>query len=170
MSDELEHAVREIEAHVAQSGWDQPARLFALVPTGELLEREPGLAESLGEAAQRDGLTPIEQELAADEPLETLLERIIWPDQVAGCAAVVERLVLPPEADGAVPEDPAEAERFAREHPDRQEVRLVAGAVRDGSAYCALRLRSHDENESVATGTDLVPALVDLVRATLEDE
>ncbi len=69
----------------------------------------------------------------------------MWPEDVTGCAAVVERLVLPPDADAQIPEDPTAAEEFAREHPDRQEVRIVAGVTRTGSTYCALRLRAHDD-------------------------
>ena len=73
-------------------------------------------------------------EMAAPaQPLEESLQTIAWPPAVAGCAAVVERLVLPPDADGDIPEDAAEAEQFAREHPDRQEVRIVAGVTRAGS-------------------------------------
>ena len=37
----------EVEAHVAADGWDQPPRLYALVPTAQLVEHEPGLAASL---------------------------------------------------------------------------------------------------------------------------
>ena len=51
-----------------------------------------------------------------------------------------------------------------------QEVRIVAAATRAGASYCALRLRAHDEDTSVLTGPELVPELVDLVRATLEEE
>ena len=69
-----------------------------------------------------------------------------------------------------IPEDPAGAEEFAREHPDRQEVRIVAGATRAGATYCALRLRAHDDDQSVVAGIDLVPALLQLLAATLEDE
>lgn len=163
----LADAVREIEAHVAQSGWDQPARLFALVENRDLLSRQPDLAAQVGDA---DGLTPVEQELESEQPLEDLLGQIAWPDQVSGCAAVVERLVLPPDADGRVPTDSLEAEEYAREHPDRQEIRLVAGALRGGATYCALRLRSHDDDESVLTGDDLVPALLELLRETLEEQ
>ena len=94
----------------------------------------------------------------------------MWPDDVAGCAAVVERLVLPPEVDPEIPEDPADAERFAREHPLRQEVRIVAGATRAGATYCALRLRAHDDDQSVVDGTELVPGLLDLLRSTLEGD
>ena len=48
--DGLRTAVLEIERHAAEAGWDQPARLFALVETAHLLEREPQLAASIGES------------------------------------------------------------------------------------------------------------------------
>ena len=113
--------------------------------------------------------TPIEQDgLPPGQALEEALESIAWPPTVAGCAAVVERLVLPPEVDDAIPEDPAEAERFAREHPLRQEVRIVAGATRAGASYCALRLRAHDDEQAVVDGTELVPGLIQLLHATLD--
>jgi hypothetical protein len=98
-----------------------------------------------------------------------VLEQIMWPPEVFGCAAVVERLVLPPGADDQLPDDPRSAEEYAAQHPDRQEVRIVAGATRDGSTYCALRLRSHDDPLSVLEAPDLVPALLELVRGTLEN-
>ena len=72
--------------------------------------------------------------------------QIMWPAEVFGCAAVVERFVLPPGADEQIPQDPAAAEQFAAAHPERQEVRIVAGRTRDGSTYCALRLKSHDDD------------------------
>jgi hypothetical protein len=168
----LAAAVLEIESHIAAEGWDQPARLYALVDTAALVEHEPALASAMGlDAASAAGsLTPVEQDqLAPDRPLEVVLESIVWPPGVAGCAAVVERLVLPPDADAHIPDDRASAEEFAREHPDRQEVRIVAGATRAGATYCALRLRSHDDDQSVVGGGDLVPALLQLLRATLEE-
>ena len=168
----LAAAVLEIEAHIAEGGWDQPARLYALVDTGQLVEREPALAAAMGldAASEQGSLTPVEQDqLAPDRPLESVLEAIVWPAGVAGCAAVVERLVLPPDADAEIPEDRARAEEYAREHPDRQEVRIVAGVTRGGSTYCALRLRAHDDDQSVVGSTDLVPALLELLRSTLDD-
>jgi hypothetical protein len=167
----LRAAVREIEQHAAEAGWDQPARLYALVPTSDLLAAEPALAAAmgLGDADAAGSLTPVEQDdVPADTPLETVLAQIMWPPEVFGCAAVVERLVLPPSADQQLPEDPAEAERFAAEHPDREEVRIVAAATRAGSTYCALRMRSHDDALSVVEAPDLVPALLELVRGTLD--
>src|SRR6478672_10837402 len=122
----------------------------------------------LDSSSAMGSLTAVEQDqLAADRPLETVLESIVWPADVAGCAAVVERLVLPPDADADIPDDPAGAEEFAREHPDRQEVRIVAGVTRTGSTYCALRLRAHDDDQSVVGGTELVPGLLALLGATL---
>ena len=56
----LRSATLEIEAHAAELGWDRGARLFALVPTGDLLAREPGLAKALGvESAEEGALTPV---------------------------------------------------------------------------------------------------------------
>lgn len=168
----LASAVLEIETHVADAGWDQPARLYALVDTERLVAQEPALAESVGlsEPSAQGSFTPIEQDqLRPDQPLEGVLEQIVWPPEVTGCAAVVERLVLPPGADVDLPDDPVAAEEFARDHPDRQEVRIVAGATRSGSTYCALRLRAHDDAQPVVAGIDLVPVLLQLLVATLDD-
>ncbi len=168
----LSSAVREIETHAATQGWDQPARLFALVDTAALVASEPTLAESLGlsDPAEAEGFTPVEQELVGDQALEELLEEISWPDTVVGCAAVVERLVLPPAADAELPEDAVEAAAYAHSHPDRQEVRIVAAATRAGATYCALRMRAHDDATSVVTGPDLVPGLLELVVNTLVED
>jgi len=165
----LRAAVLELEKHAAGEGWDQPARLFALVLTEELLANEPGLAEMLEVDPGADltgSITPIEQdELPADAALEQLLAEMIWPEAVHGTAVIVERLVLPPTVE--LPEDDAAAQQVAESHPERQEVRMVAGATRSGSTYCALRLRAHDEDFSVIEGPDLVPALLELLQATL---
>jgi hypothetical protein len=162
---QLVHVVREIERHTAAEGWDRPARLYALVPTEQLLAQEPSLAGVLGDGA----LTPVEQEtLPPDRSLEDVLEQVVFPAQVHGVAAVVERLVLPPSA-GELPDDPERARAVAASHPDRQDVRLVAAVTRSGSTYCALRLRAHDEERSVVEAPDLVPGLLQLLQTTLED-
>ena len=166
----LATAVLEIETHLADGGWDQPARLYALVDTAQLVEREPQLAAAMGlDAPSEDGsLTAIEQDqLDPSQMLEDVLEQIVWPVGVTGCAAVVERLVLPPDVDDQLPDDPQSAQEFAREHPDRQEVRIVAGVTRHGATYCALRLRAHDDDQSVVGGVDLVPQLLRLLGETL---
>jgi hypothetical protein len=167
----LRAAVLEIEAHAAEAGWDQPARLYALVPTADLVRREPRLAAAMGldEQGAAGSLTPVEQDgVSESETLERLLARVMWPAEVFGCAAVVERLVLPPTADGAIPDDSAAAEEYAAAHPQREDVRIVAGVTREGSTYCALRLKSHDDHGSVLESPDLVPALLQLLLNTLD--
>lgn len=168
----LASAVIEIEQHLASDGWDQPARLYALVDTARLVVEEPALAAAMGldASSERGSLTAVEQEqLDPQVPLEQVLETVVWPEAVAGCAAMVERLVLPPGADDQIPEGAEAAQAWAREHPDRQEVRIVAAVTRAGSAYCALRLRAHDDDASVVGGPDLVPGLLELLRTTFTD-
>jgi len=162
---EVRHAALEIEEHVAGGGWDQGPRLFALVPTSDILENQPELADQLGAP---DSYTPIEQELPAGREVEDLLPEIGWPPQVAGCAVVVERVTLPAEAEANVPQDPAEAVEYAATHPDRQEMRIVAAVVRDGSAHAALRPRV-PADAPLIEGPGVVPGLVELLAATLQE-
>jgi hypothetical protein len=166
----LEAVVREVEVHAARAGWDQPAQLFALVDTAELLEREPQLAELLGVSSGPAGgsFTPVEQESTVDS-LEELLPTILWPPEVAGCAVVLEATSVPPGAEG-VPGDAEAAAAFAAEHPEAQDVRIVAGVLRSGASWCAVRHRAHDEDDMVLTGDDLVPALLQLLHTTLEPD
>lgn len=164
----LASAVVEVEAHAHEAGWDAPPRLYALVLAADLVRREPALAERLGLDAATATLTPIEQEpLPTDRRLEETLHTISWPSEVAGCAAVLERLTLPPRAEAGVPDDPVLAQEYAADHPDRQDVRIAVGVARDGTHHCVLRVRTHDG--ALVQGPDLVPELVRLLRATLED-
>jgi len=168
----LAAAVLEIETHVAGAGWDQPGQLYALVDTARIVAHEPHVAAAMGldKSSAAGSLTPVEQDqLPPGKELEQVLAEIVWPPDVTGCAAVVERLVLPPEADPQIPDDPDAAVEFAANHPLRQEVRIVAGATRGGATYCALRMRAHDDDQAVVGGADLVPELLELLRATLED-
>lgn len=169
----LASAVLELEQHASSLGWDQPATLFALVDTADLVRREPALAAAMGldDAAEQGSLTAVEQDgLDPAVALERSLETITWPEDVTGCAAVVERFVLPPGADEEIPTDPDRAAAYAAQHPDRQELRMVAGVTRAGATYCAMRFRSHDDDTLVVGGADLVPALLELLAATLTDE
>jgi hypothetical protein len=144
----LADVVREVEQHAARAGWDQPAQLFALVDTADLLEREPHLADLLGvERDSAQGLTPVEQETSS-QSLEELLPTILWPPEVEGCAVVIE----------------------ASARPDQEEARIVAGVLRTGESWCAIRQRAHDEDDMVLTGNDLVPALLELLHTTLEPD
>jgi hypothetical protein len=161
----LRRATLEVESHVGAQGWDQPPRLFALVPTAELAAREPALAAQLTD--DPEGITPVEQDgIPADRSLEDVLIDITWPDTVAGCAAVIERIMLPPEAEDSLPDDPDELLAAAAAHPDRREVRLVAAVTRDGRAHSAVRAREPQDAE-LLEGPDLVPGLIEHLRRTL---
>lgn len=173
----LQTVVLEIERHVAESGWDGPPQVYALVDTLELVATEPQLASRLGIApleVAAGSLTPVEQEALADEPLEDVLATIAWPDDVLGCALVQEVIVLPPEAEAARPED-VDPVDWAADHPDRQEARMAVGVLRDGSRAAALRLRGQNGDSDddpgggdVLVGDDLVPNLAEALLATLD--
>lgn len=165
----LRLAVLEIEAHVAGNGWDQPPRLYALVRTAELVQREPALAEQLAVSVRNapEGITTVEQDqLPLGRELEDVLDAIEWPDAVDGCAAVVERIMLPPEAEADLPDDPAALLAAVADHPDRREVRLVAAVTRDGSRHSAVRAREPDD-APLLEGPDLVPGLLEQLHQTL---
>ena len=165
----LVEVVREVERFVADQGWDQNPRLFALARTADLVKLEPALAEALGaEADDPDSITPIEQEtLDASKPLDEVLATTMWPDDVVGAALVLERLMLPPEAEAALPVDDEESlHRLIAEHPERQDVRMAVVVLRDGQRECAIRLKTHDDDASVLLGPDLVPRLAQALAAT----
>lgn len=170
----LTRAVLEIDEYAAGLGWDQPTRLFALVDTEQLRTQEPSLSEQLGleDGRETGALTPVEQdEVPADAALDEFLATIAWPDVVAGCALSVERLMLPPSAERAIPEglDDEALAGWVRDHPERREVRMTVGVLRDGSRESALRLREKDSTREVLTGSDLVPGLAEALRATFEE-
>lgn len=172
----LPDVAREVERYVGGAGWDQPAQLFALVPTVDLLDAEPGLAARL---EADEGLTPVAQ---ADVPgdLPAALAGICWPAAVAGCALAQEIVVLPPEAeaelDAAVAGPGAHAEadvgaiavRTAQRHPDRRDARLVVAVLRDGEHRCVLRVRATDDApDELIEHPDLAPNMVDALHRTL---
>lgn len=170
-TERLVAALVEIERFVGRAGWDQPARLFALVPTDELLAAEPGLAEQLTVTAE-GALSSIEQDdFRPGTDLLTALGRIGWPAAVAGCALATERSFLPAEVEAAVPDDPQLAAQYVANHPLRCDVRVVAGALRqpDGHvcSHSVARLASNPED--LLVGADMVPALTQAVAWTLHD-
>lgn len=170
----LTRAVLEIDEYASGLGWDQPARLFALVDTARLRAQEPALAAQLGLEKEQGaaGLTPIEQdEVPTDRPLDEFLGTIAWPETVTGCALTVERLMLPPSAEEQIPEglDEAELAKWVADHPERQEVRMTVAVLRDGARESALRLREKDSPTEVLTGANLVPGLAEALAATFEE-
>jgi hypothetical protein len=169
----LAEAVHEIERHVAGAGWDAPVRVFALVRTAAALDASPELAGQLPaevvDAARADGthLTSVEQEDLPDAAdLEELLGGMTWPPTVDGAAVVVERILLPPAAEEGMPADDDAALAYLMAHPDRQDVRIAVGVLRTGETWSALRTRANDSDDDVAKGPDLVPGLVEALRAT----
>jgi hypothetical protein len=162
---DLSAAAREVEEFVASAGWDQPPQLFALVPTAELVEREPELAGQVDQAAP---LTPVAQDPLPDTDLADALGGIMWPDAVHGCALAQEIVVLPPSAEAELPADSDSLTQVAATHPQRQEARLVAAVLRDGTAACVLRLRGDATTEpQIVEHPELAPNLTDALLATL---
>ncbi len=155
--DALTAALIEVEHHVARSGWDQPARLFALVRTADLIAAEPGLAEHLGHGPS-DGYTSIEQEeFSAGADLGATLAGIAWPPAVHGCALALERTFVPPEVEAELPDDPQQAALVVAEHPRRLDLRVVVGVTREGGQHGVARIRGDEQD--LLGGDDLVPAL-----------
>lgn len=171
MDTSLTQLALDIERHISGAGWDQPPHLFALVETADLLRREPQLAEELGITAGGPGrLTPVDQgDLPEHATLDELLGGISWPPEVLGTALSVERLMVPPAVEREMPQEESDALTWLAEHPERQEVRIVVAVLRDGARTAAIRTRAHDDEQSVLTGTDLVPGLADALAATLAD-
>ncbi len=168
---ELLAAAMDIERHVSANGWDQPALLFALVPTETIRADQPELAEQLGVTEEGPALTTFEQPAPPDnEELDEFLARIQWPPQVAGAALVVERIVLPPEAEAEIADRPDVA-AAARAHPAAQDMRIVVAVMQDGEQMSVLRLRGAEDgpdaaDDEVLTGADLVPGLSEALVAT----
>ena len=160
--------VGEVEVHLAEAGWDQPPQLFALVDTEELLRAEPQLAATMGLIVARPGsLTPIAQEPLGDGPLDEELAGVLFGPEVLGVVLAHEVLVLPPSAEAALDTDDPAA--VAAGHPERREVRMAVGVLRDGSRECVLRLRAQgDGPDERVGGSDLVPGLAEALLATLD--
>lgn len=174
----LAAALSEVDRHLAAGGWDQPARLYALVKTADLVRTEPALAQSLGlpgvsEISDDESLTPVEQESPQPgQPLDEWLAGIGWPIEVLGCALAHEVLALPPSVEADIPDaDDADPISWAAAHPQRREVRMLVGVMRDGSRASILRVRATttDEPDDVVRGEALAPRLADALAATLAD-
>lgn len=158
-------ALMDIERHVTGQGWDQPARLFALVRTDELIRNEPSLAAHLTQGND-DALSSIEQEdFHAGDSLEETLEKLAWPASVFGCAIALESNFLPPRYEADLPDDPDEQAEFVAQHPQRQNLRVVAGALRDGSRYGVGRLVTHPDD--LLGGPDFAPGIIAAAARTL---
>jgi len=142
----LADTVRELDQHVAAAGWDQSARLFAIVPTLDLATDHPELVS--GENSGQ--FMFVEQDAPLDnENVIASLEQISWPAEITGAALAIERLI------SMQPDDEVD---FNSESQTK-ELRLIALVMRDGTNMNAIRQRSFDEDPDVAIASDLVPAL-----------
>jgi hypothetical protein len=176
-SSALPTAAREVEDFLSESGWDQPPQLFALVPTAQLLQAEPGLATRLAVA---EGLTPVAQDPLTDEDVAEKLAEICWPEGVTGCALAQEIVVLPPAAEAELDQAVASssgspddldrvAVRVAQRHPDRRDARLVVAVLRAGGYCCLLRVRgTGDQPDELVEHPDLAPNMVNALLRTLD--
>jgi hypothetical protein len=162
--DQLESALRQAEAYVAENGgWDQPPRLFSLATKAALIDADPGLATGLSGAAP-DALIPVlQQELPPGEPFD-VLATIGWPEDVTGCVLVTEIVMLPPEAEQDAPGDPAEADERTRTGSGRQRARLAVGVTRTGAYLCGLR---REGAADLQVGPDMADDLVAALLGTL---
>lgn len=168
MADRLLACLMDVERHVSSAGWDQPARLFALVTTSTLLDVEPQLRGRVPETSP-DALTAIEQdEFHATDDVVERLSGIFWPDTVEGCAIAMERAFLPPEHEADLPDDPILAAEFVAKHPAKSDVRVVVGVLRDGAKHGLARLLSNPDD--LLGGEDLVPGLADALLDTFRSE
>ena len=161
----LRQAVLEIAGDVEAGGWDQPARLFSLINAVEIMATNPHLIDDLPD---EEFYIPVEQEIPLEGQIEEFLAGICWPTAVEGCVLVMERLTLPPEAEAALPDDPAEAAAYVSQHPDRSEMRIIAGVLRDRSEHAAVRARVPEE-APLLEGPGLLPGLIQLLHSTFSD-
>lgn len=171
----LKDAVTDIEKFVATDGWDAPIRIFAIVKAVPALEKAPELAEELPADVAVNAITDpntlfsVEQEgLPQASTLEELLAQLAWPGEVDGAAIVAERIIVPPSAEMDLPKDPQRALIALSEHPEREDVRMAVGYMREGHSWCAVRTRSHDNDADVVGSPDAVPGLVAALKATFE--
>lgn len=168
LSDALAAAVLEVERHVGQAGWDQPSRLFALVPTAELLDAAPELVGQLGAEHLEGHLSSIEQDdFHNGLTLFEALAHLAWPPTVAGCVLSVERAFLPSQYESELPDDPEQAGDAVSNHPQRQELRLVTGVLRTGERHAVARVRS--DPSQLLGGENMAPGLSTALIATLND-
>jgi hypothetical protein len=156
-------AVLEAESDRARDGWGKPPQLYALAGQAAVIAAYPEQTAKIS-AAREGSLVPVKQEpLPQGEPLE-VLAGVHWPDEVIGCVLVTELVVLPPEAEGEKPPDPAKVEQWARDQPGSRPARLAVGVSRVGDYTCVLRLQGEDEDSvqfDPRLADDLVTALLE---------
>ena len=170
----LRLAISSLEKDVAQLGWDHSPSLFALVYTQSIFpqleaEMDPDQAKQLQAALAENPLhlTAVLQDHLPPADLMETLGHLVFGEDVAGVAVSMERFLVSSQAEAAAPADPKKREKFLLSHPSRQDVRIVAAATRDGNTWCASRARSEDSDHMVAQGENIVPELLEVLKAML---
>lgn len=170
----LRLAVSSLEKDVARLGWDRSPSLFAFVYTKSIFpqlagEMDPTEANQLRAALAENPqhLTAVLQDHLPPADLMDTLGHLVFGEDVVGVAVSMERFLVSPQVDADAPVDPEEREKFLLAHPSRQDVRIVAGATRDGNTWCASRARAEDSDEMVAQGENIVPELLEALKAML---
>lgn len=167
----LAACLMEIERHVAEAGWDDSPRLFALVPTAELRAVEPGWAAGSGNGTATpsepaEHLSAVEQdEFRPGDDLVAALVDVTWPATVPGCAVSLVNSFLPDHAEDGVPGESELAQAWVAGHPDRQDVRVVVGVMRDGRRWSLARLSTHPDD--LLGGVSIMPGIDRLLTQTL---
>ncbi|MFL0459371.1 PPA1309 family protein [Kytococcus sedentarius] len=167
---DLLQVAQETEQHVAADGWGQRERVFALVPTADLVAAEPSLADALAGAGR---YSSIEQELPEGVELEEYLGRLAWPRSVTGCALAVERLRAAPAAEGETAGEASDAASGGgagdtASGTGTEPVRLLVVATREGERFTLVRFAAHDSDDAVAVGAEVGTDLQAALGTTLE--
>lgn len=155
----LTRSALETEAYVATEGWGQAPRLFSLARNGDLLRREPALRAVLGDIDENEYSAVEQDDALATGELDEALGHLTWPADVDGVALAIERVIMAPDPDAA---------RVGQLQQDnREDVRLLVAALRNGEIITLVRRKKEDDNDKVAIGTNIAPGLVDALKATL---
>ncbi len=167
---DLLQVAQETEQHVAADGWGQRERVFALVPTADLVAAEPSLADALAGAGR---YSSIEQELPEGVELGEYLGRLAWPRSVTGCALAVERLRAAPAAEGETAGEASDAASGGgagdtASGTGTEPVRLLVVATREGERFTLVRFAAHDSDDAVAVGAEVGTDLQAALGTTLE--
>ena len=161
----LKETVLEIERECAKAGWTRGIVLYALVPTADVIESAPEMAEALADRPPTS-LTAIEQEdVELTGTIEDFLGTISWSAEVFGAALVLERLIVNEEPPGELSEEALAV--WVIEHG--QEVRMVVGVLRDGSQECAMRMRAYDDENAIMAGRELLPGMAEALALTFAE-
>lgn len=144
----LHDVIRELDEHIANSGWDQPVQLFAIV-SGDSVSEEQLAASDTDESPQL--LFEPQGIDFSDGSIIDVLRTLGWDDAVQGLAIAAERII------SVENQDVSDLEHDS--YSTTQEIRVLAIALRTGETMNAIRYRSHDEPDDLLTGENLVPEL-----------